>query len=233
MNVQTIEMDPRIARIHYLDYSKKVREHREERRKELEKKAAEAGKALGQVRIAKTLLEKEDEELMRSYRAMALGQRIINLASVLVKAGFDPEKKLPILAVAVADWQYCHLRHDSPRLAFTRDKWMSWSYKRSCYTTPAIWFADRSFAPEIWNSHWRNQQKLPEIGQRALVPAIPAHLRPAGDLSGYHILWEAKWEPSAPVDPLLLKHVSGNIYSIVAQWDLTPIEQAVLEGRIA
>jgi hypothetical protein len=67
---------------------------------------------------------------------------------------------------------------------------------------------------------------------KALIPAIPAHLRPADDLANYHILWEAKWEPTAPVDPLLLKRLTDNIYVILAQWDLTPIEQAILEDRL-
>jgi hypothetical protein len=29
-----------------------------------------------------------------------------------------------------------------------------------------------------------------------------------------------------------LKHISGPMYSVITQWDLTPVERAVLEGRI-
>jgi hypothetical protein len=59
------------------------------------------------------------------------------------------------------------------------------------------------------------------------VPLIPPRLRPAGDLSNYHILWEANWQ-APPTDPLLLRHLSGPLYAVLACWDLTPIERAVM-----
>lgn len=65
-----------------------------------------------------------------------------------------------------------------------------------------------------------------------MVPSVPVWLRPEGHLSEYHILWEAEWEVAPPVDPILLKYVSGPMYAVIAQWDLTPVERAVLEGRI-
>jgi hypothetical protein len=38
--------------------------------------------------------------------------------------------------------------------------------------------------------------------------------------------------PTAPVDPLLVRHLQGSLYAIVAAWDLTPLERAVLMGRL-
>lgn len=66
------------------------------------------------------------------------------------------------------------------------------------------------------------------------VPAVPFHLRPK-DLENYFILWEvAKWEqypqPTAPGDPLLLKRIAHPVYVVVAQWDLTELEQRILES---
>jgi hypothetical protein len=66
---------------------------------------------------------------------------------------------------------------------------------------------------------------------RALVPKIPPLLKPAGDLSDFFILWEAKWEAVAPVDPILLRRVSESVFVVLAQWDLTPLERSVLETR--
>lgn len=43
---------------------------------------------------------------------------------------------------------------------------------------------------------------------------------------------EAQWRPVPPVDPFLLKHLGGTLYVVLAQWDLTPLEQAVLAGRL-
>jgi hypothetical protein len=71
----------------------------------------------------------------------------------------------------------------------------------------------------------------------APVPDIPFHLRPAEkDLEKYFILWEvAEWRevympPRAPGDPLLLERIAHPIYVVVAQWDLTELEQRLLEA---
>jgi hypothetical protein len=63
---------------------------------------------------------------------------------------------------------------------------------------------------------------------RAIVPTVPPLLRPRHKLSGYTILWEADWTNEAPVDPALLKHLGGDLYAVVAVWDLTELERAVL-----
>lgn len=71
---------------------------------------------------------------------------------------------------------------------------------------------------------------------KAAVPPIPFHLRPNGDASNYFILWEVeKWKeaylpPSAPGDPFLLERIAHPIYVVVAQWDLTELEQRLLES---
>jgi hypothetical protein len=61
---------------------------------------------------------------------------------------------------------------------------------------------------------------------------VPPRLHPRGKLANYHILWDAVWTPAPPKDPLLLRHLAGQLYAIVGQWDLTPLEQAVLRGRL-
>ena len=233
MNVETMQLDPRIARIHYKDYRKKVREHRTARLAEAEKKILDGGRTIRNGRTERSLIEKEDTILMESYRAMARGQRVLNLASVMRDAKFDSTQKLPVFAIAAADWKECWLYQSNGRIAFSRDRYPRWDYSHDRFHLPTVALAQTIFAPEITNDSWRREQKLPPIDhQRALVPAIPAHLRPAGDLSKYHILWEAEWTRIAPTDPLLLKHVAGTIYSVLAQWDLTPLEKAVLEGRL-
>lgn len=71
---------------------------------------------------------------------------------------------------------------------------------------------------------------------RAMVPTIPYHLRPADDEIGkYFIMWEVeKWEthvdPPAPADPFLLERIAHPIYVVVAEWNLTPLEQKLLES---
>ncbi len=233
MNVPIMSMDPRIAAVHYRDYRKKVREHKVNRVKELEARARKAGQELGRIRIEKSLLEKEDEVLMASYREMARGQRLVNIAAAITNAGLDSKKQLPVLAIAMADWKYALLRHDHGFIVFTEKRWPDWSWRKEKFTSPSVAIPQGMFKAELTNAEWRKGRDLPNINNaKAVVPSIPAHLRPAGDLSKYHILWEAVWDTSPPVDPLLLRHVGGFIYSVVAQWDLTPVERSVLEGRL-
>jgi len=34
-----------------------------------------------------------------------------------------------------------------------------------------------------------------------------------------------------PSDPLLLRHFGRNLYAVMAQWDLTPVGQAIRRAR--
>ncbi len=56
--------------------------------------------------------------------------------------------------------------------------------------------------------------------------------RPDCDLSKRVILWEADWQ-AAPVDPLLLLPIGGDLYAVEAAWDLSPLERAVISGTRA
>lgn len=66
-----------------------------------------------------------------------------------------------------------------------------------------------------------------------LVPNIPPHLVPKGSLrtGKYYILWEVEnWE-EVPKDPILLRRITRNLFAVLASWDLTPLEQAILRGK--
>jgi hypothetical protein len=239
MQVTTMQMDPRVAAIHYKDYRKKVREHRAQRLAKANLDVKEGGKRFRAGRIAKSELEKEDETLMESYRVMAQGQRVVNVLSVLREAGLTNDTRLPKLALAGAHWKECYLTWSAHRnrFEFSKDRWgaarKGWSTGNEHYTDGCQGFPLHVFTATVQNQEWRAEQKLPVLPVAAEVPSIPAALRPAGDLSKYCILWEAVWKKTeAPLDPLLLQHVHGYIYTVVAQWDLTDLERAVLEGRI-
>lgn len=63
------------------------------------------------------------------------------------------------------------------------------------------------------------------------MPTIPPKLRPKrGQLGLYHLLFEAEWglDPDPPVDPALVRHLGGDLYAVLAVWDLTDVERAVL-----
>jgi len=233
MDIKPIEMDPRVANIHYRDYRKKVTEHQDRRRREVEETIAKGEKA----KIVRSALEKEDEVLMHSYRALSKGMRILNVADVIRNGGLDANG-LPRVAIAGADWGHCHIHREHDRIIFAEGRWIHWDYGHQRFQNRrgerVIAFLETGFPEELRNPALRNERKYASLGGnvKALVPSVPAYLRPTGSLTLYTILWEAEWDTTPPVDPLLLRHIAGNMYSVLAQWDLTPLEQAVLEGRI-
>lgn len=73
---------------------------------------------------------------------------------------------------------------------------------------------------------------------QAMVPIVPPQHRPAAatTLASHLVLWEVEnwtWTqpPLPPGDPALLRHVGGDIYAVLATWDLTELERLVLSGR--
>ena|ERR1700722_18308507 len=237
MDVHAMQMSPFIARAHYKEYRKRVRAHRKMRLDEAKKMVVEGGRVFRAGRTAKTEIEKEDTILMQAYAEMAKGQRIINIQTVLQTAGLN-KQRLPVLAIGRADWTECflttHRRYSLENyFLFSKNQWGSSIDGRSGLCRyGSVEVPLRTFTSALQNQEWRKQNQFPELPVKALVPSIPPHLRPKDALEEYYILWEAEWSAAAPEDPLLLKHVAGYIYTIVAQWDLTPIERSVLEGRI-
>ncbi|TWT47064.1 hypothetical protein KOR42_41760 [Thalassoglobus neptunius] len=82
--------------------------------------------------------------------------------------------------------------------------------------------SDSESRPRVWRAY-------------AMVPMVPADVRPTkGQLRDWFILWEVEeWyeKPKCmvpPTDPFLLKHVVGEFYAVLAEWDLTELEKAVM-----
>jgi hypothetical protein len=60
------------------------------------------------------------------------------------------------------------------------------------------------------------------------------HWLDRADLGGerWRRLWEAEWRRVAPRDPYLLRHVGGDIWVVLAAWDLTEVERAAMATRL-
>ncbi|QDT84605.1 hypothetical protein [Gimesia chilikensis] len=161
----------------------------------------------------------EYEALKNGYRELSKGRQVIDLAETMKNAGVDHLDR-PRLAIVRADAKLCwfrwtHLKNqwgqgNSPIFSAGDDMY---PLKSKSVVIPRGVFS--------YNHEHRNRNL------RAVVPSIPPSLLPAGKLSNYHILWEAEWE-TIPVDPMLLKYLGKNLYVVLAQWDLTPLERAVL-----
>jgi hypothetical protein len=154
----------------------------------------------------------EDEAILRGYNAVLKGRKLIQLTEVIAAGGAD-EKGRPRLAVARADQQLCHVTvYPNGSLQFSYARWP----RRNRSLTIAMQ------AGTVRGGNY--------LEARAIVPTIPPQHRPADDLAKYHILWEATWD-EVPRDPALLKHLGGDLYAVLAVWDLTDLERAVLAGR--
>jgi hypothetical protein len=230
MHVDTIKMDPRIAKIHYSDYMKKCQQHREKRRVLLEAERLDGSKKYRQSRLALSDLEQEDMALLAAYRALRKGQIILNLNHVLAGAGLNKDKR-PNLAVARAHHKWCYLRrnHGNVRMVSSNDESAPWSPS----VLDMVYYPRFDRYADMTDAEWRKRLGHPELDARALVPSVPAHLRPDDIEEGkYHILWEAVWEAAPTRDPLLLKRLDkSDFYVVLAQWDLTPLEQQVAMGK--
>jgi hypothetical protein len=147
---------------------------------------------------------------------MAKGRAIIDLPKAVRSGGLD-EQGRPKLAVGRASWEWIGFDTIWRRGSNYRPTFFHWPWNRTG-STGQFQFASDLFAPaKVTNTSWR-----------AMVPTIPPSIRPASNLDAYTILWEAEWQAVPPRDPLLLRKLNGDLYVVLAMWDLTELERAVL-----
>lgn len=165
-----------------------------------------------------------DEALMRGYRELSRGRRLISMKQTMRQGGFD-EQGLPRLAVARADRDRAYtepITSDGSGVVWTVPDGSSTTWDNQYRTRYRVRFRAGTFeVPESlpwtrWGVH------------SAIVPSIPPRLRPAGKLDRFHILWEADWRLDPPQDPALLRRLMGDLWVVLAVWDLTSLERAVL-----
>ena len=161
----------------------------------------------------KARYSEEDAVLMRAYRALGQGRKVLDLFAVIQEAGLNANGQ-PKLAVCRADAQIVNCR----RYWNGRVEFWSGSLRRNAKANRAIRLPRMTFPTGK------------DLDCRATVPLIPPAYRPAGSLDRYHLLWEADWT-AVPKDPILLRHLGKNLYAVLAAWELTPVEQAILRAR--
>jgi hypothetical protein len=209
MNLPTIEMPADQARAAFEEYRGAVLRARQQ----------DLTSARRTVRGLKAGIAKED-------RALASGHALIDLPKALAAAGTvavgRQGDRLPALAICRADAKVCHCEVDrSGALRFRADQAIGTHVRLTSGVNRDMVALPHGTLPET-NRFSR---------ARAIVPIIPPRLRPARGLGGLHVLWEAEWTLAAPIDPALLRHLGGDLWAVLAVWDLTPLEQAVVIGR--
>lgn len=164
----------------------------------------------------------EDAAIARGYKALSEGKAIIDICAAFAHAGVD-EQGRPRLAFAgaTAPKALCSIRSHDETAFFA---WGRGIDQRHTYSQPSInWRATRSVRGFPYPGVRRGNGNL-----LTPVPNVPPRFRPKRGLRWRYILWEVdEWE-TVPVDPFLLQRVGGYLYVVLAQWDLTDLERAVL-----
>jgi hypothetical protein len=163
----------------------------------------------------------EDDAIAQAYRAASRGLPVIRLTEVIAAGGTFADDGLPRLAIARAGWRECHVRYS--------------------YDGPAWLYGDESWPQHRGALVGKHTVRVP-IGEnvthprrpgRAPVPLIPPRYRPRRPRWwNCHILWELDaWQPDPARDPALIRHIRGDLWTVLAVWDLTDLERAVLAQR--
>lgn len=168
--------------------------------------------------------DEEYQAIADGYRHLAAGRGLINLADVMRDAPWD-EKGRPSLAIA---------RADRTQVQFRANPWRT---SRPAFDTRERDVASDTLYVEVELESFEGRR----CDGYALVPLVPADVVEAAGgrvaLKNHFVLWEVEEWSDSPVrarpdyDPLLLRHLGGDLYVVVAEWELTPLEQAVMAGR--
>jgi hypothetical protein len=210
MNLPTIEMEKGKAQEAYDEYRQAVKERHDE----------------------------EDRKIARAYKALTKGTPLLRLPEVMRLGGTTTRRArredgrdilLPKLAVARADGEFAWTNGITTEgaLLIQGKREIGHSNQTHRIDLPAGTFDNPGYRP-AWRS-WGGTATF-----NAMIPVVPPSLRPKHSLRNYHLLFEADWREALgppPGDPALLKHIGGDLYALVAVWDLSPVEQAVLAGR--
>lgn len=168
-----------------------------------------------------------DRECMRAYELIGQGRMVIQAMESVRQAGLKPEgedKGFPVLGLCRADAKACTAAFSGDgSLVMGADNYRH-RYRDGNFVTQSVCHWAAGTWPRPTNGRWRAQ---------ALVPAAPLHLRPKRGLQNYHVLWEAIWTKAPPYDPMLLRRIGrGDLWLVVAHWDLTAVERAALSTRL-
>jgi hypothetical protein len=188
-------------------------------REEATAKLAEYEQALRAERSA------EDEAIAAGYRAAARGLPVISLQRAIAAGGFF-DNGLPRLAVISATATECYARWSGHDLVFAdRDDQRA--------NRGALVGAHSVRVPVAGDDLPGDFRRRWQTGH-TLVPLIPPKCRPRPRrLRHCHILWEVEqWEMVPARDPALLRHVRGDLWAVLATWDLTDLERLVLTQRV-
>ena len=198
----------------------------------------EAKEIYGEYKEAvKTRKEKVYHDLKKTYYHLSKGHKVLDIFEVFKKSGVN-KKGEPNLAISVVGKNEVRFCKESGGAGIFYDEGEKWNKSR--VRLPSNTFPNWE-REDTGETNWQGR-KVSTITRDVIktkVPIVPAYLLPTkrGKLDNYYILWEASdWqvsEDSMPKakDPFLLKRINANAFVILAEWDLTKVEQAIIRGK--
>lgn len=172
----------------------------------------------------------EDEKLRQLYRSVSKGARVLNLAAAFAQTGLN-ELEQPRLAIARADKATIYCFRNPYKLTGRWDQ----SRGAAGFSVDERWDQAKSQANILLPDDTFSFSKAAQWSSlKSPVPHMPPDIRPKFGFHNYHILFEVKaWTASYPVDPFLMRRISGLLFVVEAEWELTELEASLLSSMQA
>lgn len=173
------------------------------------------------------------EEIKKAYRALSKGQKVIDIFEAFKKTGVNSDGE-PKLAICRADYKTTTFEKENIGSGTFYGEAPNAKWNKENISLPSGTFEDWEHEKDAQGNPKPEWYKIIRQKIKTTIPIIPANLMPTAKLENYYILWEVKdWHEIIPPkgDPFLLKRISSNLFSVLAEWDVTEIERAVLRGH--
>lgn len=164
-------------------------------------------------------IKRQYDTMRAAYYELAKGTALVDMVKVFDACPLDASGR-PKLALARADAHSVRFGWNSARQMAFEPFHRRKSFRNS---TERITLSSERRPPNHTSWQW------------AAVPMIPIESRPeTGKEEDWHILWEVEqWSANRlhagpDRDPYLLKHLGGSLYAVLAEWDLSELEIAVM-----
>jgi hypothetical protein len=180
-----------------------------------------------------------DDEYRRveaAYEAAAKGRPLVVLSQVFETVPRDGKAR-PKLAICRADQVEVRYKRESRHEQFDCPHVWQWNRRGRVPNGGSISVP----RPESQRGMIRHsggfEHDIAWPSGYSLVPMVPPSVRDGHDLSQRFVLWEVEQWADHPHsaqpdrDPYLLQHISDDLYAVVGEWDLTPLEQAIMRDR--
>lgn len=167
----------------------------------------------------------EYKQLETAYRAAAQGKPLIVLSEAIRSAPRD-ERGRPRVAIARADRVQVRFQARNSTAGFVSISrgGSFWDRRHTRARGVTITVPAPGLSSDVPEGY-------------AIVPIVPPDVRGVHALETHFILWEVEQWAARQIDerpdrdPLLLKHLGGDLYAVIAEWDLTDVERAIMAGR--